>query len=282
MLISRQDLCVLMLYYLGYSRIRNLVLRLQRKPVARFVTFHDLPPEALGCFKNNLHFLKQSTNVVSLDDFFSGRLSSEKINVVITFDDGYKSWVDDAIPVLKEFGLPATFFVTSGFVGLSREDEGEFIKSNLFSKLDSRRITGGLNFEDVRRIVEAGFTVGGHTLNHCNLAELRDNVQLRYEITEDKARLERITGREIEYFAYPSGAYHNPEIDLTEVLRESGYRGAVTTVSGFNTVGSNPYLLHRELTRASMPRRVYRARVYGNYDAVLFLKHLVRMVHQGQ
>ena len=74
MLIRRQDLSVLLLYCLGYSRIRNLILRLQRKPVARFVMFHDLPPEALGRFEANLHFLKRSTNVVSRDDFLSGRL----------------------------------------------------------------------------------------------------------------------------------------------------------------------------------------------------------------
>ena len=272
MLIRRQDLSVLFLYSLGYSKIRNWLLRLQHKPVAVFVYFHDLPPETIGCFRANLHFLKRSTNVISLDDFFSGRLSSEKINVVITFDDGYKSWITDAVPILKEMGLPATFFVTSGFVGLSKEDESEFMRSKLLIKLRPGSITGGLNVEDVRKFVDEGFTVGGHTLNHCNLAGLRDSVQLKYEITEDKMRLERIIGKKIDYFAYPFGAYQNPEINLAEVLKESGYRGAVTTVSGFNSVGTSPYFLHREITYASMPGRVFRARVYGNYHVVRFLK----------
>lgn len=274
MIIRRQDLSVLLFHYLGYSRMRNMVLRLQRKPVARFVMFHDVPPEALGRFKANLQFLKQRTNVVSLDDFFSGKLSSEKINVLITFDDGYKSWVSDALPLLQKLELPATFFVLSGFIGLSKEDEAEFIRSKLFRKHPSRAITGCLSYEDVRRIADEGFTVGGHTLNHCNLAELRDSVQLRYEIAEDKVRLERIIGRKIECFSYPFGAYHNPKINLTEVLREFGYKGAVTTLSGFNSVGSNSYLLHREITDASMPLQVFRARVCGNYDAVRFIKQV--------
>ena len=282
MLIRRQDLCVLLFYYLGYSRSRNLILRLQRKPVARFVTFHDLPHEAIGCFKANLHFLKRCTNVVSLDDYFSGRLSSERINVVITFDDGFKSWISDAIPTLKELGLPATFFVSSGFVDLAKEDEAEFIRSKLLlEQTHYCKISGGLNSEDLKRIVAEGFTIGGHTLNHCNLSELRDSVQLRYEIAQDKQRLERITGRKIKYFAYPSGAYQNPGINLTEVLRESGYRGALTTVPGINNAMTNPYLLNRELTGASMPEQVFRARVYGNYDAVWFLKQWGRVI-QGQ
>ena len=279
MLIRRQDLCVLLFYYLGYSRSRNLILRLQRKPVARFVTFHDLPHEAIGCFKANLHFLKRCTNVVSLDDYFSGRLSSERINVVITFDDGFKSWISDAIPTLKELGLPATFFVSSGFVDLAKEDEAEFIRSKLLLKQTLyRKISGGLNSEDVRRIFEEGFTVGGHTLNHCNLSKLRDSVQLRYEIAQDKQRLERITGRKIKYFAYPSGAYQNPGINLTEVLRESGYSGALTTCPGLNSAMTNPYLLNRELTGASMPEQVFKARVYGNYDAVSFLKQQAQKI----
>jgi peptidoglycan/xylan/chitin deacetylase (PgdA/CDA1 family) len=272
-MIHRQDLSVLLLYYLGYSRIRNLVFRLQRKSFARFVIFHDLPSKALGRFENNLHFLKQSTNVVSLGDFFSGRLSSEKINTVITFDDGFKGWVTDAIPVLKKLKLPATFFVSSGFVGLSKEDEAEFIRSRLMlTQTSHRRTTGGLTLEDVRRIVEEGFTIGGHTLNHCNLAELQNSVQLKYEIAEDKMKLEKIAGTKIEYFSYPFGAYHNPQIDITKVLKESGYKGAVTNASGFNSVRSNPYLLHRDTTSALMAGPVFRARVHGNYDAVRFLK----------
>jgi peptidoglycan/xylan/chitin deacetylase (PgdA/CDA1 family) len=279
-LIHRQDLSLLLFYYLGYSRIRNLFLRLRRKPVVRFVTFHDLPPEASGRFRANLDFLKRRTNVVSLDDYFSGKLSSERINVAITFDDGYKGWVTNAMPVLRELKLPATFFISSGFVGLSKEDEAEFIRSKLFGKLLPRRLTGSLSLDDVRRIAGEGFGVGGHTVSHCNLAELCDYSQLKCEIAEDRGRLERITGRKVEYFAYPSGLYQNPEIELAEVLRASGYKGAVTTVPGFNSIGSNPYLLHRDLTRATMPGPIFRAIVYGNYDAPRFLKQRARIVLQ--
>ena len=204
MAIRRQDLAVLLAYYMGYSRIRNLIFRLQRKAVVRFVTFHDLLPEELTCFENNLYFLKRNTNVISLDDFISDRLSAVKINTVITFDDGYKSWVTEAIPVLQELKLPATFFVSSGFVGLSGKDEAIFIRANLFSNPETyRKITGSLTLEDVRMIVEKGFTIGGHTLNHCNLAELRDMAKATYEIAEDKLRLERMTGSEDRIFCLP-------------------------------------------------------------------------------
>jgi peptidoglycan/xylan/chitin deacetylase (PgdA/CDA1 family) len=216
---------------------------------------------------------------VSIDDFFSGNLSPKKINVVITFDDGYKSWVTDSVPILKELELPATFFVSSGFVGLSKESEADFLQSKLLIP-DSSKATGGLTFKDLRNIAEEGFTIGGHTLNHINLAKLMDKNQLRHEIAEDKIRLENIIGKKIKFFAYPFGALQNPEINLTDVLREFGYIGAVTTISGFNRISANPYLLHREITDAAMPESVFKARVYGNYDAVRFLKQQVNKILQ--
>jgi peptidoglycan/xylan/chitin deacetylase (PgdA/CDA1 family) len=274
-MIRRQDVFVSFLYYTGYSRIKNLFFRVQRKPITRIVAFHDIQPEAFPNFRANISFLKSHTNVVSLEDYFSGRLSSNKINVIITFDDGYKSWITCATPTLKALGLPATFFVTTGFVGLSREKEAEFMRNNLFIWLPSRRNSGGLSYEDVRSIAEAGFTIGGHTSNHSNLGQLQDRNNIRYEIAEDKMQLERMTRTKINYFAYPSGVFLNPAIDLVEVLKESGYKGAVTTVPGFNTIESNPFLLRRDLTSATMPGPVFRARAYGNYDLVQFIKERV-------
>lgn len=271
-MIPRQDFFALIPYYLGYSRIRNSIFRLRKKSITRFLAFHDIQPESFSNFKANMHFLKQRTNVISLDDFFSGRLSLKKINVVITFDDGYKSWITYALPILKALELPATFFITSGFVGLSKEDEASFLSSKLSFTPTPQSREEGLDDEDIRKIVGEGFAIGGHTLNHCILGHIRDRKQVEHEIVDDKMRLERISGVNIKYFAYPSGEYCNPEIDLVEVLKETGYRGAVTTVAGHNKIGSAPYLLHRELTRASMPKPVFKARVYGNNDAVRFIK----------
>jgi len=265
----------LFFYYLGFSRIRSMILRLRRKPVARFLAFHDILPEALSQFRANICFLKRHTNVISIDDYFSGRTLSNKINVVITFDDGYKSWLTCAVPILKEFGLPGIFFITSGFIGLSLEDETEFVRLNLCKTLNNQRISGSLSTEEVKKIVEEGFTVGGHTLKHRNLGKLEDKAQLRYEIVEDKKRLEEITGAKIEYFAYPSGADFNPKTNLVRILTESGYKGAVTTVPGFNSKKSNPFLLHRELTGAMMPGRVFKARVFGNYDPIRLVRALL-------
>lgn len=278
----RQDILVVVLYCLCYSRIRNIIFRLKHDAVVRFVTFHDILPKSIGRFRRNLYFLKNNMNVISFDDYFLNKLSYEKINVVITFDDGVKSWINIAVPILKELELPATFFVSSGFIGLSKKNEQEFIRSNLLlDQTKHSRISSCLDLYDVKMIANEGFTIGGHTVNHRNLAKVHDRNELKYEISEDKSRLEQMVGIDIVYFSYPFGAYYNSEIDISKVLKECGYKGAVTTVSGFNRIGSDPYLLHRELTNASMPGLVFRSRVYGNSDLVIFVKHLWKEIYSG-
>jgi peptidoglycan/xylan/chitin deacetylase (PgdA/CDA1 family) len=278
MFCRKQDYCVLALYCLGYSRIRNLIFRYHRIPLTRFLAFHDVPTETLASFESKLRFLKRRANVVTLDDFLTGRLAVNRINVVITFDDGYKSWVTHAIPLLQRYGLPATFFVSSGFVGLSKNDQAAFLRAKLCAKQVPSTVTGGLSCADLRSIVDKGFTVGGHTVNHCNLATSQMPDILRNEIEMDKKNLEMMTGRRVSFFCYPSGAYQNDKADIPALLRNAGYRGAVTTVAGFNFPGESPYMLHRELTDATMSTAVFKARVYGNSDGARSMSNLKRLL----
>jgi len=283
MMIRKQDKSAVVLYYMGYSRIRNLYYRIKKQPLTRFVAFHDIPEESLNNFQANLFFLKSKTNVVSFDDYVKGKLSTEKINVVITFDDGYKSWVTNALDILKKFELPATFFVSSGFVGLSKKAEEQFIKTKLISrKVGNNNISGGLDLHDLEMLVNSGFTIGGHTKNHSNMMKIQDTNHLRIEIADDKECLETITGRRIEYFAYPSGVFQSNVGNIAKYLEQLGYKCAVTTIPGFNRVNTDRFMLRRELTYASMPELVFRAKMYGNYDVVHFLKQTIGMLLQRQ
>ena len=143
-MLSKQELSILIFYYLGYSNIQNWILRIQREAVTTIVTFHDIPFEEVVRFEAKMTFLKRKTNVISLDDYMLGKVSYEKINVVITFDDGYKGWMSNAIPILMELGLPATFFISSGSIGLSRERQIEFIETNLRIDKSWDKMTGCL------------------------------------------------------------------------------------------------------------------------------------------
>lgn len=87
----------------------------------RVLLVHDPLLESepdLATFRWQMELLSKCFNVMSLNDALVA-LDSDKVPpraVCITFDDGYRSIHDLALPILREFNLPATVFVTSGHV----------------------------------------------------------------------------------------------------------------------------------------------------------------------
>ncbi|MFT4524336.1 MAG: peptidoglycan/xylan/chitin deacetylase (PgdA/CDA1 family) [Bacteroidia bacterium] len=63
-------------------------------------------------FEKQIAYFSKHFNVVSLDDIYANRVSQNKLNVAITFDDGYLNNLKYAVPVLEKHQVPATFFVT--------------------------------------------------------------------------------------------------------------------------------------------------------------------------
>jgi peptidoglycan/xylan/chitin deacetylase (PgdA/CDA1 family) len=267
--VRRQDILPVLLYHFGWSRLADWLQSPSADTYARCLVFHDLFPAHAETFRRNVRYLKDVANVISLDDFFSGRMSRSRLNVVLTFDDGYKSWVATVVPILRALSMPATFFVSSGFIGLSPIEEKRFFQSSMRSH---RPTTGTLEPADLKVLASEGFEIGGHTAMHCDLSSIRDESTLMMQVSADKDQLETLVGRQIQYFAYPSGKDRNPWFDIDAVLQRAGYRGAVTTLPGRNTDKTDPFHLRRDITSAAMPSSVFQARATGCADPVRFMK----------
>jgi peptidoglycan/xylan/chitin deacetylase (PgdA/CDA1 family) len=82
-------------------------------------------------FRWQMELLSECFNVMPLDQALHA-LENERMPpraVCITFDDGYRSTHDLAAPVLREFGLPATVFVATGYVGSGNMWNDKIIES---------------------------------------------------------------------------------------------------------------------------------------------------------
>jgi peptidoglycan/xylan/chitin deacetylase (PgdA/CDA1 family) len=142
--------------------------------------------------------------------------------ILITFDDGYRNVYENACPILKKYGMTATFFIITDFVG-----------KNQWYKY--------LTWNQINEMHKEGFTIGSHTVNHLPLNTLPDKEAMT-ELTKSKAALERHLGVPIEYFAYPGGAYNQKVIAM---LKKAGYKAAFTVHFGLAEKGENPYTLDR-------------------------------------
>lgn len=86
---------------------------------------------------------------------------------------------------------------------------------------------------------------GAHTMHHPILGYLADPEEAAYEVHESRVVLEQRLGHPLRSFAYPVGWLDQAGYHGVRAVHETGFDWAVTTVYGFNTPETDPYLLRR-------------------------------------
>ena len=176
-----------------------------------------------------------------LEPYLKGEKSGKVVG--ITFDDGYRNNVENALPVLQQQGFTATCYGVSNLIGGTNSwDRGIVAEKPLMS------------LQDWQRWYDAGMDVGSHTRTHAKLTELQGN-EARAQIADSKRELEQAISCEVRHFCYPYG-WHRPEHQ--QMAREAGYATATTTHRGRVQPGADPYTLRRIMVaRATNPLQFF-------------------------
>ena len=120
----------------------------------------------------------------------------------ITFDDGFASVYEHALPILDRYGFPATVFVPTRFMGqdapLAWPGIDEWVGGPHESEL------AGMSRDQLRSLVANGWEIGSHTLTHPHLTELGD-AELREQLAVSKRECAELTGADCTSIAFPYG-----------------------------------------------------------------------------
>jgi len=198
--------------------------------IRRILCLHDVKDRSL--FEEKILFLRSQFKFVTLEEII---YSNDNNLLSLTFDDGYKNWMYNVLPVLEKYKIPATFFVCSVFLGLKGNELKKFLKKNL----KRTQYLEPLSIDDLREIAKNPlFEVGGHTVSHINMG-INDYEVLKKEVLKDKLKLENITGKKIKFFAYPFGTPFHISDTAKKVVKEAGYHYAFTLIPG--NVNKNNY-----------------------------------------
>jgi peptidoglycan/xylan/chitin deacetylase (PgdA/CDA1 family) len=153
--------------------------------------------------------------------------------VALTFDDGYADAYSTALPLLRERGMVATFYIVSGFVGQP----------------------GYVNWDEVRALRDAGMEIGAHSITHPDLTTL-DDAEATNQIAGSRQTISTEIGQEVASFCYPAGRFDER---IAAITRAAGYTNATTTVPGA-AIG-DPFALSRIRVSGETTRDGYAATI---------------------
>jgi peptidoglycan/xylan/chitin deacetylase (PgdA/CDA1 family) len=188
---------------------------------------HNVFKDEQDSFRRLLQVLSYGHHFISYSEaverIWSGNIDGSYIT--FSFDDGLKTCLD-AARIMNEFGAKACFFLCPSMIG---ETDYDKIKAFCSQRLYTLPIEF-LSWNDVELLLEDGHEVGGHTVNHPNLARLSP-VQAQTETAESFTLLSKQVGR-IEHFAWPYGRFSHFGPTQAKLVFEAGFQSCASGERG--------------------------------------------------
>jgi peptidoglycan/xylan/chitin deacetylase (PgdA/CDA1 family) len=199
-------------------------------PGVRSKNVYNMPQDVFEAEMKYLH--DNGFHVVPLSDvvrFAKGEIGLPPKSVAITIDDGYKSSIVYAGPVLKQYGFPWTFFIYPAFITVHESK-------------------GAASWNDLIELQKEGVDIECHSMTHPFLAKRFGKTPEQYdawlttETAGAKAILEQHLAKTIKYFAYPYGDY-NKTVEAKVI--GAGFEAIFTVAGNPIHYGTNVYNMGR-------------------------------------
>lgn len=240
----------------GAGRPAVPILMYHAMSAARTPDFHRWTLSA-GRLQAHLEYLSQagyrSVTIAGLLDCLrrGGPGPGDRL-IALTFDDAYADFHAVALPLIASYGMTATLFVPTAYVGgrsawMHGEGEGE------------RAI---LSWAALTEIAGRGIEIGAHSYTHPAMDRLPAR-EIAEQAARPKAELEDHLGRPVRAFAYPYGRYDRR---VRDAVAAAGYHGACTMNSWAATAASPALELPRTAVFHHMDTADLAAQLAGSRD----------------
>lgn len=123
--------------------------------------------------------------------------------IMFTFDDTDLDQFTVAAPTLKKYGFKGVYFIMTVAIG-------------------KKGRIAYMNKAQIKQLSDEGNTIASHTYDHKNFADFKDE-DWKTQIEEPTKKLEEITGKKVEYFAYPYGVSKSSTLHK---LKDYGFKAA--------------------------------------------------------
>jgi peptidoglycan/xylan/chitin deacetylase (PgdA/CDA1 family) len=214
-------------------------------------------------FASQLRWLSQAAELSPLERLIEDD-GTESLQVAITFDDGYASLRDTALPILRDVGAVATVFLNTGQIGecevrgASDPSLGYYPKEHF------------LSHRDVLALAAAGWSIGSHGVGHIDLTRAAGD-QTREELHRSRRAIEALLSVPCTLFAYTWGRHDQ---ELRDMVAKAGYRYAFSGHHGPLHPDSDCWALPRINVAREYTLSDFHAIVRGDWDYVGWIQSM--------
>jgi peptidoglycan/xylan/chitin deacetylase (PgdA/CDA1 family) len=203
----------------------------------RAVNFHATPERLAEQLEEQLSRLAASFAPVSYGDLErfveTGEWTHKRPGVILNFFDGFRDNFEVVAPILDRLGMIGWFFIISGWVTTSPEDQRSFATRHSIDlpyheedlPYDGRL---ALSPEELRDLAGRGHVVASHTRRHVSASPKSvlnlSPLDLEREAVASKRDLEKITGQSVGALAWLEGAALGTNGEADEALARAGYK----------------------------------------------------------
>lgn len=195
---------------LNFLSILSHFLKINKQFNFRILMLHDVKKENFPLLERNLKILKKNYNFINPNMLSNYQYPKGKNNLLITFDDGFKSNYIFAKTILKKLGIKAIFFIVTDLINSNYKKKKNILK-NIFPKknFSNCKKYNSMSWSDLRNLEKMGHIVGSHTKSHIKLTNIKSLVTLTNEIIAPINIFKKNKIKKPIFFAYPFGDFYS-------------------------------------------------------------------------
>jgi peptidoglycan/xylan/chitin deacetylase (PgdA/CDA1 family) len=221
------------------------------KPGGRLLCYHSVGQAELGVndcspqrFRRHIELaIRRGSRFVPAAEIARGRGGPR--DLAITFDDGWKSVLTTAAPVLREYQIPSTLFVATGLV----DDPSDWHRSRM------------LTWDEITELSKMGIEIGSHSISHPDFQTI-DNDRIVDELNMSRMALNSRLGLAIDCFAIPFGQSKNWTAFAQSAALQAGYELIYSQAENTRPPGT----IARTFVTSMDDDRIFNALLEGVFD----------------
>jgi peptidoglycan/xylan/chitin deacetylase (PgdA/CDA1 family) len=243
------------------ERVRSCVLSLaslasrpKAGPSLRLVYLHNVFKDQVVQFERQIEYLSSIGSFLTTAEVLAtikGEKPLDRRCFHLSFDDGFRNVITNALPVLVSRGIPGTFFVPSERISANFRNASEYGRSSRYYP----RVIEMATWDDLGKAQEQGLEIASHTRSHARFSDISSSTtRMQDEIGGSKADIERELGRPCLYISWPFGTLRDADTPSLDQVKRSGYSGCFGAYRGSVRPGkTDPYSIPRHHFEAHWP-----------------------------